>query len=79
MKGRDDEAVEVLAVLNELPEDDVKIQNEFKAIKDSVFESAKGGFVDCFKMNRNRNFHRTVLAYVNQMFQQISGMHNLQT
>ena len=35
---------------------------------------AKGGFSDVFKFNRNRNFHRTVLAYVNQMFQQISGI-----
>jgi len=35
---------------------------------------AGGTFMDCFKRNKNRNFHRTVLAYVNQMFQQISGI-----
>ena len=35
---------------------------------------SQGRFQDCFKFNRNRNFHRTVLGYVNQMFQQISGI-----
>lgn len=35
---------------------------------------SQGRFQDCFKQNRNRNFHRTVLGYVNQMFQQISGI-----
>ena len=35
---------------------------------------AKGTFADCFKRNKNRNFHRTVLGYVNQVFQQISGI-----
>lgn len=37
-------------------------------------EMSQGGFADCFKMNRNRNLHRTILAYVNQVFQQISGI-----
>ena len=35
---------------------------------------SKGTFSDCFKQNKNRNFHRTVLGYVNQVFQQISGI-----
>ena len=34
----------------------------------------KGSFSDLFTMDENRHFHRTVLAYVNQMFQQISGI-----
>lgn len=74
LKGRDQEALDVLCALSNLPPEDKKIQNEFAAVKDTVFEMSKGGFRDCFKMNRNRNFHRTVLAYVNQMFQQISGI-----
>jgi hypothetical protein len=74
LKGRDAEAIEVLCALNDTTEDDPKIQNEFKAVKDTVFEMAQGSFADCFKLNRNRNFHRTALAYVNQMFQQISGI-----
>jgi hypothetical protein len=71
LKGREDEALDVLCALSNLPKEDKKIQNEFIAVKDSVFEEASGGFMDCFKMNRNRNFHRTCLAYVNQMFQQV--------
>lgn len=71
LKGRDDEALDVLAALSDLPREDKKIQQEFQAVKDVVFEMSKGGFMECFKMNRNRNFHRTALAYVNQMFQQV--------
>lgn len=63
----------MLCALTDTTEDDSKIQDEFKAVKDTVFEMAKGSFSDMFKFNRNRNFHRTALAYVNQMFQQISG------
>ncbi|KAK5166095.1 uncharacterized protein LTR77_008356 [Saxophila tyrrhenica] len=74
LKGHDDEALTVLAALSDLPEDDAKVQSEFKAVKDVAFEMSKGGFSDCFKLNSNRNLHRTVLAYVNQMFQQISGI-----
>lgn len=64
----------MLCALSNLPEDDPKIQSEFNAVKDTVFEMAQGRFRDCFATNKNRNLHRTVLAYVNQMFQQISGI-----
>ncbi|KAF1844936.1 MFS sugar transporter-like protein [Cucurbitaria berberidis CBS 394.84] len=74
LKGRNDEALDVLAALSDLPPDDRRIQQEFQEVTDVVFEMSKGGFRECFKMNRNRNFHRTVLAYINQMFQQISGI-----
>ncbi|KXS94889.1 hypothetical protein AC578_1675 [Pseudocercospora eumusae] len=74
LKGKEAEALDVLCALSDLPEDDPKIQSEFKAVKDTVFEMAQGRFADCFKFNRNRNFHRTCLGYVNQMFQQISGI-----
>lgn len=74
LKGREDEALDVLEALNELPRDDPYIQNEFTAIKDTVLEMSKGSFRDLFTMDENRHFHRTVLAYVNQMFQQISGI-----
>jgi MFS family permease len=71
LKGRDDEAWEVLAALSDLPKEDKKIVAELQAVKDVVFEMSRGGFRECFKTNRNRNFHRTALAYVNQMFQQV--------
>ena len=72
LRGREDDALDVLCALSDLPKEDKKIMNEFEEVKDTVFEMSKGGFRDCFKMNRNRNFHRTALAYVNQMFQQVS-------
>ena len=53
------------------------IKGEFQAIKDTVLEIKKGNFGDLFTMGEGRHFHRTVLAYVNQMFQQISGMLDL--
>ena len=74
LKGREDEAVDVLVALNQLPADDIYIQSEFNAIKDTVLEMSKGSFRDLFTMTEDRHFHRVVLAYVNQMFQQISGI-----
>jgi MFS family permease len=73
LKGRDARALQVLAALSDLPEDDKRVQDEFQAVKDTVYEMQKGKFTDVFKTNRNRNLHRTILGYVNQMFQQISG------
>lgn len=50
------------------------VMGEFTAIKDTVLEMSQGGFRDLFTMGEDRHFHRTVLAYVNQVFQQISGI-----
>lgn len=50
------------------------VQTEFQAVKDAALEMSQGRFADCFKQNKNRNRHRTILGYVNQMFQQISGI-----
>lgn len=74
LKGRDAEAMHVLAHLNDMPEDSPYIQNEYTAIKDTVLEMQKGSFSDLFTRGPDRHFHRTVLAYVNQVFQQISGI-----
>ncbi|XTI96141.1 sugar transporter STL1 [Cenococcum geophilum] len=74
LNGREDDALMVLTALSDLPPDDPMIQNEFSAIKDTVPEMQSGTFIDCFRMHRNRNLHRTALAFVIQMFQQISGI-----
>ncbi|KAI2622143.1 general substrate transporter [Hypomontagnella submonticulosa] len=74
LKNREDEAREVLAALADTSIDDKEVQNEFIAIKETVIEMSKGSFKDLFTMDRDRNFHRTLLAFVNQMFQQISGI-----
>ncbi|GAP83939.1 putative sugar transporter stl1 [Rosellinia necatrix] len=74
LKNRDDEAREVLAALADTTVDDHLVQNEFLAIKETVIEMSKGSFSDLFKMTKDREFHRTLLAYINQVFQQVSGI-----
>ncbi|CZR66975.1 probable MFS monosaccharide transporter [Phialocephala subalpina] len=74
LKGKDAEAMHVLACLNDLPESSTHVHSEYTAIKDTVLEMQKGSFKNLFSMGPDRHFHRTVLAYVNQVFQQISGI-----
>ncbi|RDI77902.1 hypothetical protein Vi05172_g12140 [Venturia inaequalis] len=76
LKGREDEALKVLAALNDRGSDDPMIHAEFSEIKDTVLEMAKGKFSDLFTTDKegNRHLHRTILAYVNQAFQQLSGI-----
>ena len=50
------------------------MHGEFSAIKDTVLEMSQGGFRDLFTMDENRHLHRTILAYISQVFQQISGI-----
>lgn len=35
---------------------------------------SQGGFRDLFTMNEDRHLHRTILAYFNQVSQQITGI-----
>lgn len=64
----------VLSALADLPPEDSYVRAEFAAIKDTVLEMSAYGYKDLFTMGQDRHFHRVVLAYVNQMFQQISGI-----
>ncbi|KAK2751381.1 hypothetical protein FQN55_001118 [Onygenales sp. PD_40] len=74
MQGHEDEAIEVLEYLNEKPRDDPFIVTEFRAVQATVKEMSQGTYRSLFKMSEYREFHRVVLAYVNQMYQQISGI-----
>ncbi|KAL2441530.1 Sugar transporter STL1 [Exophiala dermatitidis] len=74
LNGHEEEAVEVLAALSDRSNEDKYITTEFAAIKDSVLEQQKATFRDLFTMDEDRHFHRVALAYVIQMFQQISGI-----
>ncbi|KAF7543820.1 hypothetical protein G7Z17_g10424 [Cylindrodendrum hubeiense] len=74
LKGREEEAREVIAAIADLDIHDKFVENEFKAIKDTTDEMSKGTFSDLFLRNKNRNLHRTVIGFVNQMFQQICGI-----
>lgn len=74
MQGRDDEALEILECLNEKSRDDPAIKSELLSIKETVKEMSKGSYRSLFDMSEYREFHRVALAYINQMFQQISGI-----
>lgn len=74
LKGREDEAIEVLAALSDVQIDDPYIESEFSEIKETVLEMSQGGFKDLFTMGKDRNFHRAALGYVNQVFQQVSAL-----
>ena len=74
LKGQEEEAISVLAALNDKVIDDPFIKNEIQAIKDTVIEASKGSFWDLFTTTEDRHLHRVILAYVNQVFQQISGI-----
>jgi MFS family permease len=74
LNNRDEEAKEVLAALGDTTMDDRTVEVELAVIKEMVAEMSKGSFKDLFTMDENRNLHRTALGYVNQMFQQISGI-----
>ncbi|KAI9371052.1 general substrate transporter [Aspergillus egyptiacus] len=74
MQGREEEALEILELLNEKPRDDPYIVTELESIRATVKEMSKGSYRSLFDMSEYREFHRVALAYVNQMFQQISGI-----
>ncbi|KAK2071547.1 hypothetical protein P8C59_005961 [Phyllachora maydis] len=74
LQGRDEEARQVLAALSDTDANDREVATSLLAIRETVIEMSKGTFTDLFTMDENRNLHRTILAYVNQMFQQISGI-----
>ncbi|KAI5293403.1 hypothetical protein KEM52_005561 [Ascosphaera acerosa] len=74
MRNRNEEAVEVLAAISDLPEDDPVIAIELRNVQATVEEMSRGSFRSLFKMSDYREFHRMVLACVSQMYQQISGI-----
>lgn len=74
LKGRDEEARDVIAAIADKELDDKYVENEFKSIKETNAEMSKGKFSDLFAFNKNRNFHRTAIAFVNQALQQLCGI-----
>lgn len=74
LTGREDEAYRVLSALNDLPRDSHDVRQEFLQIKDAVIEMSKGSFGSAFSMGDYRHIHRTSLAVVLQVFQQMTGI-----
>lgn len=77
MKGKEEEALQVLEYVNDTSREDPMIITEFDDVKQTVVEMSKGSYRSLFEMTDYREFHRVVLAYVNQMYQQISGKSTL--
>lgn len=74
LTGREDEALRVLSALNDLPKDSHDVRQEFLQIKDAVIEMSKGTFGSAFSVGDYRHIHRTTLAVVLQVFQQMTGI-----
>lgn len=74
LRGHDDEARRVLASLDELPLDDPEIDAKVKEIQLSLEMASNKGVSDLFIQGKEKNFHRALLGFINQMFQQISGI-----
>ncbi|KAF2727608.1 hypothetical protein EJ04DRAFT_581922 [Polyplosphaeria fusca] len=74
LTGREQQALEVLAALNNEDIDGPEIRDEFLQIKDAILIMASGGASSVKSNTEKRNLHRVVLAYFVQVFQQMSGI-----
>lgn len=63
LRGREDEAREVLAALADVPVDHKEVTNEFTVIRETVLEMSKGKFSDLFTQGKDRYvLHRARLS-----------------
>ncbi|KAL6705002.1 hypothetical protein ACN47E_007405 [Coniothyrium glycines] len=74
LTGREQEALAVLAALNNGAADDFQTKDEFLQIKDAILIMASGSKAGLFSNEERRGFHRVVLAYFVQIFQQGTGI-----
>jgi hypothetical protein len=74
LTGREQEALEVLSALNGEDIDGPEIRDEFLQIKDAILVMSQGSTSSLTSNTERRNFHRVVLAYFVQVFQQMSGI-----
>ncbi|KAG9185581.1 hypothetical protein G6011_06912 [Alternaria panax] len=74
LTGREQEALTVLAALNDDEPDSFETKDEFLQIKDAILIMAQGSSAGMFSNKERRGFHRVVLAYFVQVFQQGTGI-----
>jgi len=74
LNGRAEEALQVLAALDDRSPGDAVVYKEFLAIKDAVIEMGAGGFGAIFSNDEARHGHRTLLACLIQGLQQTTGV-----
>ncbi|KAJ5887203.1 hypothetical protein N7504_011250 [Penicillium tannophilum] len=73
-KGRIEEARAILAALADVDDDSEEITLEIRDIETSLVLSGTGSFKSLLYMGEQRLFHRTVLAALGQVFQQMCGI-----
>ena len=75
-KGKNEEALAVLAALEGQSVDDKKSLRMLQGIRDAVAAETAGAFSfkDLLSHGRGQNFRRTMLGILAQCFQQISGI-----
>ncbi len=73
-KDRFQEAREIMAILEDCPEDSETVTRDMKEVQLSLRIAGTGSMWDLFKMGESRILHRTVLAAAGQMFQQMCGI-----
>lgn len=74
LTGREQEALTVLAALNDTEPDSYEIRDEFLQIKDAILVMATGSTSKLFSNRDRRGFHRLTLAYFVQVFAQGTGI-----
>ncbi|QIX00627.1 hypothetical protein AMS68_006144 [Peltaster fructicola] len=74
LTGREEKALKTLSALNNLDAKHEQIHAEFLTIKDAVLEMAQAKISSAFTMGDYRHVHRTILAVVLQIFQQMTGI-----
>ncbi|KAJ5698848.1 hypothetical protein N7462_000853 [Penicillium macrosclerotiorum] len=73
-KGRVDEARAILAALDDTEPESDQISIDIRDIEISLALSGSGSWKDMLTMGEQRLFHRTILAAMGQMFQQMCGI-----
>jgi MFS family permease len=74
LTGREQEALSVIAALNDDDPDGYEVKDEFLQIKDAILIMAQGTTSKLFSNKDRRGFHRVVLAFFVQVFQQGTGI-----
>jgi sugar porter (SP) family MFS transporter len=74
LRGRDDEGLQVLSAIYNVPMDHPIAQENLQAIKSTVLLNDSTGYRDIFTSGPERHFHRTILGCIAQMMQQLTGI-----
>jgi hypothetical protein len=74
LTGHEQEALTVIAALNDEDPEDFETRDEFLQIKDAILVMAQGTTSKLFSNKDRRGFHRVALAFLVQVFQQGTGI-----